>query len=97
MIGTVNVVATHGVIVYLYLNCKILVDRIVRITERILQSNPSKVDRCLADLGTIIDEVQRCNFFWANYLAMNYYIAVFLCSIFFLCGKFFLIYQFDSH
>lgn len=87
--------ATHSPVVYLYLNCRLLEERIVRTTRRLqgLVIRPdldsSRLRRYLADLGTIFDEVQRCNFFWCQVLAMNYFIALLACSICFLCGKLF--------
>lgn len=86
--------ATHVPVAYLYLNCKILEERFAVIFRRLQRvalhskSDSSKVNRYLLDLGTIIDEIQRCDFFWSKYLAMNYYFAIFTCCICFLCGKF---------
>lgn len=91
-IGTMNFMITHSPIIYLFLNCKLLEERIVRTCRRLQKASfgsPSKVNRYLAHLGTIVDEVQRCNFFWSSVLAFNYHFAIWICSLVFLCGNFF--------
>ena len=86
--------AVHGPVVLLYFNCRLLEERIVRTSRRLQRltvrsnSNLYKVNKYLRDLGTIIDELQRCDFFWSSYLAMNFYIALSICSIAVLCSKF---------
>lgn len=94
-IGTMNFLITHAPVVLLYLNCKILEERIIHTSRRLHRFsfgnrfNSSKVDRYLHDLATIFDEVQRSNFFWSKYLGMNYFIAIAICCIVFLCSKFY--------
>lgn len=92
-----NLLVSLSPIVFLYLNCRILIERFDQMRLKIeklangRKFRQSKIDKCLSDYATIIDEVQRCNFFFSKYLAFNYHLAIAICSSLFLCGKHFLL------
>lgn len=46
-----------------------------------------KIDRYLADFGSIVDDIHRCDFFFSKYLTLNYHIAVFILLLVLLCGE----------
>ena len=81
-------------LVFMFLTCRLLKQRLLRITAKLKrlsgewQFNPSKVDRYVHHFGILVDEIQRCNFFWAKYLTLNYHISIFILSISLLCGEF---------
>ena len=88
-----NLMQSLSPILYFYLNCRILTERFVQIRLKLeklancKQVKASKIDKCLHDYSTIIDELQRSDFFWSKYLAFNYHLGVAICSSMFLCGE----------
>lgn len=78
-ISTQTLLSTHAPMLYLYLTCRTLEERLERTTfklKHLLDNSElnflskltsTKIDRYLHDFGTIVDEIQRCNFFWSRY------------------------------
>ena len=93
LVGSLNAIIVLGPVAFLYLNCRILNERfelaICKLKRQIHDFD--KMRRHLREFNSIIDDLQRCDHFWSNYIFANYYLSIFVCSILFLISKYFLI------
>ena len=95
-IGTMNLIMNIGLIIYLYLICKILGERfdIIRLNfNHLLQGrfNLEELKILLHDFNLVVDDLQKCNHFWSKFNFWNYHLAIVICSILFLICKFLII------
>ena len=90
-IGTMNLTIAIGMITYLYLVCKILRERYDIISSDLNRLVRKKIDlhklkALLNDFNLVVDDLQRCDYFWSKFIFWNYHMAVVICSILFLFG-----------
>ena len=91
-----------GLITYLYLVCKILKERFDIITSELHCLVRNKIDlhklkTLLNDFNLIVDDLQKCDYFWSKFNFWNYHIATLNCSVLFLTGKFILLVRSQSN
>ena len=95
-IGTMNLLMNVGLVIYLYLICKILRERfdIIRLNFNHLHQgkfNLNELKSLLHDFNLVVDDLQKCNHFWSKFNFWNYHLAIVICSILFLICKFLII------
>lgn len=87
-IGIFDFTSTFGLILYLFLTGKLFEERFdhvcAQLSEIAFDDKPldlKVIDRLVHRFNVIIDDLQKCNYFWSKFNFLNYHYGLILCSV----------------